>query len=274
MNCAECRRRLASRMESLVVPESSDPCQAHLDACPACRGELASLREIQQRLQAAARPIPRDSIADAVMARIQALPRPEPKVISMNRFFSGWTFRLAATALAAASLLLVIVLFPGNPARASSALARGARAVTGLSSIHILARLRARPGENFVSIAPEGEFSSLEIWKQFGPEAKWRIEKPGRVAVMDGRNSLLFLKSSKSALKDPVSMNAFDTEWLQRLADLGGTLQRELHHAQSQGWKLKLTQERGADGHVQSVVTILATTSRPRSTCDGIPARS
>ena len=26
----------------------------------------------------------------------------------------------------------------------------------------------------------------MKIWKQFGEKPKWRVEKPGRVAVMDG----------------------------------------------------------------------------------------
>ena len=103
----------------------------------------------------------------------------------------------------------------------------------------------------------------MEVWRQFGPESKWRVEKPGRVAVMDGQSSLLLQKGARIATRDKASANAFDTEWLQRLGDLGGTLDREIGHAKALGWKASLVQEAGSGGRAQSVVTIRAKAGVP-----------
>ena len=38
------------------------------------------------------------------------------------------------------------------------------------------------------------DFQPIEMWKQFGNPPQWRIEKPGRVVVMDGKSAFLWIK--------------------------------------------------------------------------------
>jgi len=88
----------------------------------------------------------------------------------------------------------------GGKANAAEILARGAKAVADLSSIHIRGSLRTLPADNFAMIAPEQDFVAVELWKQFGHSPKWRIDKPGRMAVMDGKCTLLYIKPNNTGM--------------------------------------------------------------------------
>lgn len=263
MNCVECHENLVAHMEGCLEPDSSRHCLDHLDACAACRAKLATITELQHHLVEAGQRASEVSISQTVMRRIQADPSLRPKESIMKRLLSGWGFPLSAVACAAAAITFLLVFSPGTQARAEGALAKGAQVVASLGSIHLRCKVRTQPDDNFPSIVPDQEFTDLEIWKQFGPEPKWRIEKPGRAAVMDGKCALLYLKKSNTAVKERPSMEAFDTGWLQHIADLGTTLNHELKNARAQHWKLNFEKGKAADGHVQSVVTILATSRVP-----------
>ena len=123
--------------------------------------------------------------------------------------------------------------------------------------IHIQGQLRTSPADNFSAIMPEEEFVSIELWKESGPKPKWRVEKPGRVVVMDGKSTVLYIKPANLGVKIlQTSQSAFDTDWLQRLVNLGDTITNEIRNARAKGWKVELTDETGADGRDKSVVTI------------------
>ena len=123
--------------------------------------------------------------------------------------------------------------------------------------IHIRGQLRTSPGDNFSAIMPEEEFVSIELWKESGPKPKWRVEKPGRVVVMDGKSTVLYFKSVNFGVKIPqASQSAFDTDWLQRIASLSNAITNEIRMARAKGWKVESTEETGADGRDKSVVTI------------------
>jgi len=162
-------------------------------------------------------------------------------------------------------VLCVLLTTPKAQAKAEDVLARGAQAVAKLTSIHLRGQLRTLPADNFSTIIPDGQFYTIELWKQFAPELKWRVEKPGRVVVMDGQSTVMLLKPPVStAVKSPhPTPSAFDTEWLQRIANLSNTLTNELKHAMARGWKLSLDQQNGADGRLKCTVTVLAKSGVP-----------
>ena len=263
MNCAECRENMVAQAEGCLSPEESLHCHSHLEICAGCRAEYAAITGLQQKLVNAGRTSTKVSIVEDTMRRIQATPPNIQKAITMTSLLSGWPFRLSAVACTALVLATALLLNPGTQARAAGVLAKGAQAAARLSSIHLQCRVRTRPDDNFPSIAPDQDFSSVEVWKQFGSETKWRVEKPGRVAVMDGQSAVLHLKNGNIAAKDRPAMNAFDTDWLQSLANLSETIEHEIHNARTLGWKLGLVKERAADGRTKAVVTILAKTSVP-----------
>lgn len=132
-----------------------------------------------------------------------------------------------------------------------------------LSSVHLRGQLRTPPNDNFSAITPEADFVTLELWKQFEPELKWRVEKPGRFVVMDGQSTVHYLKPLNVAMKVQASPSAFDTDWFHRIANLSNTLTNELKNAVAKGWKLSVADERAADGRVKSIVTVVANSGLP-----------
>ena len=176
----------------------------------------------------------------------------------MSKLFTRWGFGLTAGAGAVAVVLIVLLASPGGNSRAAEVMAKGARALAKLSSVHLRGQLRTPPQDNFAAITPDQAFVPIEMWKQFTPELKWRVEKPGRTAVMDGQSTILFIKPDY-ALKVPhPSASAFDTQWFQQMADLSQALERELAAIKAHGWPVSVTSEQGADGKAKSVITVEA----------------
>ncbi len=260
MNCAECRDNLVACLEGLLEAEPTRQCQAHLETCGACRAEYAAISRLQERLAARGRVAAEVSLVEPVMRVVHQREIEQERTTIMSIFFkSRWGFGLGAAASVAAVILIIALAAPKAQAKAADVLARGAKAVAKLTSIHLRGQLRTLPADNFSYIDANSPFYPIELWKQFPPEAKWRVEKPGRVALMDGQQTLLYIKTAKEAVKFPQpAPSAFDTDWLHRIANLSETMDNELRLAQAQGWKLDLTEETAADGRQKSIVTVHA----------------
>jgi hypothetical protein len=184
----------------------------------------------------------------------------------MSKLLSRWGLGLSAGAVAAIILLIALAANPHAQATAAEMMSKGAQAVAKLSSIHLRGQLRTSPQDNFSYINTNCDFYPIELWVQFEPQLQWRAEKPQRVAVMDGQSTLMFIKPANLAVKVPqASRSAFDTDWLHKIANLSNTLTNELNTARAKGWKLDATEQRAADGHSQTVVTIEAKSGMPDS---------
>jgi hypothetical protein len=178
----------------------------------------------------------------------------------IRRPLIGWGAAMAAAAIVAAALLST----PRAQARAIEVMSRGARAIASLSSIHLKGQLRTLPSDNFSYIDPNSDFYPIELWKQFTPELKWRVEKPGRIAVMDGKSTVHYIKPSNTGVRvEQAAHSAFDTDWLHRIANLSQTVADDLQVARAKGWKLSLASETAPDGRKKAVVTIVARTDIP-----------
>ena len=266
MNCAECRDQLVAWAEGLLAPEEHLECRAHTETCAACRAEYEAIVRLQERLSARGQVASEVSLVEPVMRRIRGVRNERERNTIMSRLFTRWGFGLSAAAGVAAVILVIFLVLPRSQATAAEVLARGAKAVAKLRSIHLRGQLRTAPQDNFSYINPDLDFVTVELWKQFTPELKWRVEKPGRVAVMDGQSTLLYIKSINQAMKVPhPARSAFDTQWLHEIANLSDTLERELRAIKAHGWPVTLTEEQGADGKPKSIVTIEAKSGLPDS---------
>ncbi len=265
MNCAECRDNLVACAEGLLDREALHECQAHLEACAACRAEYKAIASLQQRLVARGQAAAEVSIVQQVMRRVlQKRKEPERETIMSKIFKYRWGFGLGAAASAAAIILIAFLSLPKAQATAAEVMTRGAQAVAKLTSIHLRGQLRTAPQDNFSYINADCPFYTIELWKQFEPELKWRIEKPRRVAVMDGESTVMLIKTDDTGVKFPhPSRSAFDTDWLQGIANISNTISNELDNARAQGWELSIKSERGADAQMKSVVTIMARSGVP-----------
>ncbi len=267
MNCVECRDNLVARIEGLLEPEQERQCREHLESCAECRAEAAALGRLQQRLEAGGTTAAAVALVEPVMQRVRgAQTKPERMTFMKTLTNHRWGFGLGALASAAAVVVLLGVLAPSNVrAKAVDVLSRGAQVMAKLTSVHLRGQLRASPADNFGSISPDIGFCSIELWKQFEPEPKWRIEKPQRVIVMDGQSTVMLIRPGSTAVKLPqATPAAFDTGWLHRIADLSNTITNELKNALAHGWDLRLVEQNGADGRLKSIVTV--------QTKSGIPA--
>jgi len=265
MNCAECRDNLVACAEGLLDHETSLACQAHLEACAGCRAEYEAIARLQQQLVARGHAAAQVAMVTPVMQRVlQAREEPEGESIMSKILKHRWGFGLSAAASAAAIILIAFLTMPKTQATAAEVMARGAQAVAKLTSIHLRGQLRTYPQDNFSYINADCPFYTIELWKQFEPELKWRIEKPQRVVVMDGQSTVMLIKTDDTGVKVPQrTTSAFDTEWLHRIANLSNTISNELDNARAKGWDLSTRSERGADSQMKSIVTVMARSGVP-----------
>jgi hypothetical protein len=265
MNCAECRENLVAWAEGLFDREEGLQYRAHLDACADCRAEYEAITSLQRRLIARGQAAAGVQIVGSVMRRVlQEQKKPERESIMTTILKHRWGFGLSAAAGAAAVILTIMLTAPKAQAKAVEVMTKGAQAIAKLTSIHIRGQLRTYPNDNFSYINADCPFCTIELWKQFDPELKWRVEKPQRVVVMDGQSTVMLIKTGDVAVKVPQrTASAFDTDWLQRIANLSKTISNEVNRAQAKGWKLDTTEETAADGRVKSIVTIHAKSGIP-----------
>jgi hypothetical protein len=259
MNCAECRDNFIASVEGLLDQDQSLQCRAHLDTCPQCRAEYEAMSRLQQCLIARGHAAAGVRIVEPVMRRVRAAQfKPERETLMSKLFKHRWGFGLGAVAGAAAILSIILFAMPNAQAQALAVMTKGAQAVAKLTTIHLRGQLRTAPQDNFSAIMPDQDFVTIELWKQFEPDLKWRVEKPGRVAVMDGQSTLLFIKPDFGYKVPKPSPSAFDTQWLHEMANLNKTLENELAAIKARGWPVTLTQEQGADGKAKSVISVEA----------------
>ncbi|HEY5914185.1 MAG TPA: hypothetical protein VJA21_26660 [Verrucomicrobiae bacterium] len=267
MNCTECQENLVACVEGLLLAEEARQCRAHLESCAACRAEYAAIEGLQQELVARGQRAAEVSLVVPVMQQIRQERRPLDWRAGMGALFTRWGFGLSAVGAAAAIMIFFGLAAPGAQAKAAQLMAKGAQAIGKLRTIHFRGQVRTLPGDNFSLVGPEFEPVPIEFWEQFGPDPRWRAEKSGRLVLMDGQSTLLYLKAPANvALKVPHPMSeAFDTDWLHRIADLSETLTEQLRQALAKNWKMSVATERGSDGRAKSVVTMQAKAPVPET---------
>lgn len=124
-----------------------------------------------------------------------------------------------------------------------------------VSTVHVVAEMRTLPDDNLAMIGPEYDFVTVEVWRDFGPGRKWRVEKPGGVVLMDGASTLTF-KRPNYAFKLPIAtQGAFDTGPLLQLAQDQDALDHITKSAKVNGWVSKLREETAA-GEKKIVLTV------------------
>jgi hypothetical protein len=142
--------------------------------------------------------------------------------------------RWAAIACAAALLLFLLPLLPTRlpatfPARSlagEAMLAQSVHAMSNMRTVHITGRIRTLPNDNFELAGAQYNFVPIEIWREYANPPRWRVQKPGRVAVMDGQNATLYIPSANEAVKGAPDAHFFD--WLRPLLDPQTILESEL----------------------------------------------
>lgn len=254
MNCQECRELLVAREEGVLEPHRRGELVEHLSACPECRafGEVEG--ELHRRLQRRGDLFRRHTDPQAVMDRIV-----REQSFQLRRLTMQKRMRFASAGIAAAAVLVIAFGLSGllhqKEASASDVLAAASMAASKLDSVHLKGRMRTIAHDNFEMIGLEYDFVPIEMWKQFTPTSKWRVDKSGRVAVMDG-NELVMLIKSKPPEAAKAGPKSGLVGFLKSLLDVDKVLDRELAIAVKEGSDLQLTHQQGRDGAEELMVTI------------------
>ncbi len=168
------------------------------------------------------------------------------------------------TKLAAAAVIIIAIalatIFMNESMPTVSAqevLVLASEALSNLRSVYIKAQIRTIAHDNFELIGLDYDFVPNEMRKEFDgtPQGKWRIEKPGRVVVMDGESSLLLIRPNHAAAG---GINTGFVGWLKPLLDVDKILVSEIKLAQEQGSELLLTHAEGLDGKDKLLVSVEA----------------
>ncbi len=181
--------------------------------------------EVVQRIRPATRVAASNSFRERVM---KAIVEEEAR----ERSRSSWPLkrwpRWALAGCAAALLLLLIPLLPfgKNSVPGAALLAQSIEAMSDVKTVHLQGRIRTLPGDNFELIGMDYDFVPIEIWREFSNPPRWRIEKTGRVVVMNGQESLLYISQSNTAAKG--APGAGFAEWLRPMLDPQSILENEL----------------------------------------------
>ena len=146
------------------------------------------------------------------------------------------------TKLAAAAVIIIAVLISINiwdttipTASATVVLQNAVNAVSDLWSVHMKARMRTRPSDNFSNIELNYDFVDIEMWKVTNEDGlvQWRVEKPGRVLLMDGQSTIMLIRPNYGVLEErPLPLGCFDS-WSGRLLNVHGLLDNELQKAKN-----------------------------------------
>ncbi len=265
MNCHECREELVAYVEHLLDDAARTSVESHLAECSSCEAELCVMRTVMGALAIDARNSAPVSLETVVMDRIL-----QEQAIQLRRLKMRRRIRLlgiSGAMVAAILMLLVSSFWFAQPASAektpAEVLAQGADAVLDPKTVHIVAKMRTLPNDNFSMIGAKYDFVPVEIWEQFGETPKWRVQKPGRVAVMDGLSTTMLIRPNYVVRFPKPSHGAFDTGWLLALANVQDMITHELRAAQARGWDMKLTHEPTGAGEKMMLVTVEAKSGLP-----------
>ncbi|MBX7259519.1 MAG: hypothetical protein K1Y02_24375 [Candidatus Hydrogenedentes bacterium] len=253
MNCREAQERMTDLLDASA--HATDPSlHDHLEACPVCEKMYSELKKTLEAF-----PAPRvaasTGFTEAVMNAIQ-----DTKPIRQRNPFRVWRAGLAAAAAlvvcAGASFGLWYVKTSGTkPVTAFRFLGEAVHAMARVQAMHIKAEMRTLPNDNFEMIALDQDMVPVELWADFSEPLRWRVEKPGRIAVLDGEKSTLFIRPNMVA-------RAGDSPgfvgWMTSLINVEDLLSNEVSLANEQGSEISLTYETSAEGETEDVLRVEA----------------
>ena len=255
MNCNECQENLVAYVEGLLDQQQGRDVRAHVQGCPTCRAEAAEIAGLRDRLTANGTSFTPGSVETVVMDRIARERASQLRKRAMRTKYGKTGWGLAAAAAVAAAFIIPWGGTNGGRATAAQVLARAIEGLSNLRSVRISANMRTLPRDNFELIGLDYPLLPIEMWKEYGDPPRWRVEKPGRVVVMDGQSSLLLIEPNHAARG---GVNTGFVEWLKPLLDVDQVLEGELRLARAQGSDLELTHAEGEDGSRKLVVTVEA----------------
>ena len=243
MNCTKCKEMLTELLEGLLPESQRQAVETHLKECQICSTELAELKELNERLTSNSQIWQQGDLEDAVLNRITVEQNKKPKQAgSFYRQLRIWRkiMNSKITKLAAAAVIIFAVVLSVNvfdksipTASAIEVLQDAIDASSVLWSVHIEARMRTLPADNFMYLDLDRDFVPIRMWKSIDQNGvlKWRIQKPYRYAVMDGEETTMVIRDSWAVRGGCRDFYCFDLRWLGQMLNVDKLLENELQNA-------------------------------------------
>ncbi|MHC5165415.1 MAG: hypothetical protein ACYSOI_08770, partial [Planctomycetota bacterium] len=159
-------------------------------------------KNIEQNLEQLADAVgSRDSFVNDVMSRIANSPVQSSKKTQRNHVLrrilmkNTVKYTAAAIVLIAATLSLTVWDAAVPNVMASEVLTSAIQAVQNTYSIHIKAKLRTLPQDNFSYINLEHDFVPVELWAKQSEDGRvrMRVDKPRRQLTVDGKMATMII---------------------------------------------------------------------------------
>ena len=229
MTCRRFREQLDELLAGTLSDAERRSMEEHAAACEAC---AAALRDARRALDAATPHIEitppaglRERILEAARRRLaeqgsepglaaSAIAEPAAAADRNEAAASGQPRRpvrrivgILSGAMAAAVLVIAALTLGFNtPARAArNSFAQAIVAMNGVRSIRIELHIRTDADENFDYTNPLDEPVPHTIEAIYSPQLLWRIEKPGRKALYDGKHTYLWFDALREGEVLPYS---------------------------------------------------------------------
>jgi outer membrane lipoprotein-sorting protein len=246
MNCHEAAERMIDLFDVETIP-STEPVLEHLRSCTECGLRFEQERRTFEAIRPVQRIMASQRFKEKAMKAIIAEAARESVLESRTRWrCRGWPKWVAAVSAAVLLLLMLAMLRVGKGgSRAAEVklLAQSVDVMSNVRTVHMIGRMRTLAGDNFELVGTDYEFVPLELWREYDNPPRWRVEKTGRVVVMDGQSSLLYVPGRNMAMKGTPETGF--VEWLPPLLSPETILQAELAAARQGTAEAKLVESEG-----------------------------
>jgi len=162
-------------------------------------------------------------------------PHPGPNIWRKTMHSKITKFATAAVVIIAVVLTVNIFHKTIPTASAAQVLQDAIDAVSDLWSVRMQARMRTLPSDNFSNIGLDYDFVEIEMFKHTDANGlvQWRVEKPGRVLLMDGQTTIMLIRPNRGVLTEkPLPLGCYDS-WSGRLLNVHDLLDNELQKAKN-----------------------------------------
>jgi hypothetical protein len=203
---------------------------------------------------------------------LDVLKRTQPGTAAQQPSRRRTIMRSPIVKLAAAAGLILAVVLPATlllrstpTASAAVIFQQAAEAVGKLRSFHIRVEMRTLPHDNFSLIKLDHDFVPIDFWKQFtdDPCGKWRLAEPGRVVVMDGTRSTLFIKHL-NMVHEVEDCNP-ERYWKECAVELDKVMAREAKLASERPAAFTSAWQRGKDGRDKVIISVEVLSNVPET---------
>jgi hypothetical protein len=130
--------------------------------------------------------------------------------------------------------------------------------VSNVCSVHMKAQVRTLPRDNFSLIGLDYDFVPIEMWKQTDEtgQVQWRVEKPGRVLLMDGQSTIMFIRPNHGVLREkPLALGCYDS-WWSCILNVHDLLDNELQKARNNPYREPYLWHKKSEGRDKLVIEV------------------